>query len=200
MSDETQKNYEELAEQFSMQDIEIIRMHQSNNQQIKLQEKVEKQTSKMNELVSQYTKDQYVEQKLEVMPGVTVTLRSLSPFAVDESMRFAEQNTKTKSNMEYSRLLARRRLSHALISMNGMRLSSVQLDGSPIELMSSGLDFKAEVIKRADEVYLKLEFIGLTDKISETFGVWERVVYNRMSNIEDVGEALKNSTRDSKSA
>lgn len=198
---ESKKNYEELAETLSMQDLEIIRLHQSNKHQMALQQKIEAQVPKIVELVGQYTKNQYVEQKLEVMPGLTCVLRSLSPFAVDESMRFANDNTKTDSNMEYSRLLARRRLAHALISMNEERMSTVQLDGNLMELLiATGSKYKEEVIKRADTVYEKLEVIGLTDKISETFGVWERVVYNRMNNIEDISEALKNSTRDSKTA
>ncbi len=191
-------DHEELAGNLSMQDVEVIKLHQNNKALLKLQEKIESQCSDMTTLVSQYTVNQYVEQKLEVMPGLTVTLRSLSPFAVDESIDFADEKRRESSNVLYARTLARRRLAHALISMNGNRLSSVQLDGNPLDMIGSGLDYKEEVKKRADEVYAKLEMIGLSDKISETFGVWEKVVFNRMNNIEDISEALKNSTRGSK--
>lgn len=193
-------NYEELAEQLDIQELDIIRHLQNNKHLLKLQEKIETQVPKTPELVSQYTKNQFIEQSVEIMPGLNCTFRTPSPYAVDESMIYANKNTKTETNVEFSRIMARRRLSHSLIAINDNKLSTVQITGDMIQSMAGNKEFREGLLNRANEVYEKLEMNGLADKISEAFGVWERVIFNRMNNIEDIGETLKNSTRDSKSA
>lgn len=131
------------------------------------------------------------------MPGLDVRLRTLSPFAVDESMRFAKRESET--DIEYSRQLARRRLAHGLIAINGTQMSSEQIDGDLLVFASADKEFKSQLVNRADIVHSKLEFMGLADKISEAFGTWEKVIYNRMNGIEDIGETLKKSTGASES-
>jgi len=191
------EKYTKLAEELTAQEVQVIGYLQGSQHLIKLQQKIEAQAPKCTELISQYSTNQYVDQTIEVMPGLDVQLRTLSPFAVDESMRFAKRESET--DLEYSRQLARRRLAHGLIAINGNQMSSEQIDGDLLVFASADKEFKSQLVNRADIVYSKLEFMGLADKISEAFGTWEKVIYNRMNGIEDIGETLKKSTGASES-
>lgn len=157
--------------------------------------KIEKQTLPTEELISQYTKNQYVEQTIEVLPGLDATFRTLPPFAMDEALDFASEKRGTDN---YARALGRRRLSHALIDINGEVVGTMPVEGSYFQLAKaeSRETLKKDIMTRAEDVYEYLSFHGLAEKISEAFGAWEQVVFNRINGIDDVSDTIKNSTRD----
>lgn len=195
--DLSEASLEEIAENLSMSEIQVLSLIKGDDHFLNLREKIEAQVPEVTELIAQYTKNQYVQQTVEVMPGLDVTFRTMPPETMDESLNFAAKH-RGESQDTVARILSRRRLSYAVIDVNGEPLGAVPLDGSYFDMIRADKDkFKKQMTEYADSVYDYLSYYGLTDKISEVFGVWENVIYNRINGIDDLSGTLKNSTRGS---
>ncbi len=188
---------EEIAEELSMSEIQALQYLKGDSYLLGIREKIEGQAPDVEEIVSQYTQNQYVQQTIEIMPGLDVTFRTLAPQCMDEALDFAMQH-KSKSSDAMSRILARRRLSYALIDVNGEPLGKMPVEGSYFSMMNADAEkFKENLREFADSVYENLCYYGLSEKISEAFGTWENVIFSRLNGIDDLSGTIKNSTRGS---
>lgn len=201
MSKEITSEYlDELLETLRPEHVNYLQIKTINSQVLELREELEKQAPSTEEIIAEYTENQYVEQSVQIMSGLKATFRTLAPGSFDESISYA--NLKSDNMENYKRILARRRLSHAIVSINGNMVGSLPIQGSYHEIAMARDDgykgLEEELNKRADKAYDMLSYHGLADKISEAFGVWERIIYDRMNGIKDVGNVLKKSTRTSR--
>lgn len=191
MSEENK--YKKLAEELNQAEVRVIELLQNQNRIKDLQLKIEAQAPKLEEIISQYSTQNYVVQDIEIMPGLKCTFRTLPPGLVDEAITYA--NRVSESDDVYGRTLARRRLAHGLLSINGKEVADVD----PVENWAALLsmpdsNLHEKMVENASKRMAFLNMNFLADKISEAYGVWETVIFNRINGIDDLGEALKNST------
>jgi hypothetical protein len=184
---------DELSEKLSYEEINYIQIAKGNQHLTKVREKIEKQCPSQEELISEMSEKQYVETLIEIGPHLKLRFRSLTPSSFDESLDFASNNTETRG--AYERSLSRRRLSYALMELNGRKPCPKSVpSGSYFDYAAEvGYDqLEKDLIDYADENYKVLGHHGLFDKISETFGLWESVIHDRINDIKDMGEILGN--------
>jgi len=187
---------EEIAEELSVNEVTALQYVKSQDYMLPMREKIESQAPSAKEIIGQYTSMQYIEQQVEIMPGLKALFRTIPPWAMDESLEYAQEKSKTRD--QTSRILSRRRLSYALMEINDEPIATLGLQGSYFDMLRADPELFKEKLKIfADNVYNHLCFFGLADKVSEAFGIWENVIFNRLNGIEDVSDTLKNSTRGS---
>ena len=177
-----------------MSEINYISLKKINQHLPEVREVIEEQVPGKQEIISQYTEKQFVEGEINV-DGITLRLRTLPPFAVDDAIEFAVEES--RNNSKRDRVLARRRLAYALISVNGKNISSKTLPAKSyhdILSLDGGVEQLQETIGEfVESNYKALMFHGLSDKMSEIFGVWEKTVYDRINDIGgDLAGVLKN--------
>lgn len=188
-----------LSEKLSQSDVRELLLMKSSSHILELQKTVQEQAYATEEILSRYTRLQYVQQEIEVGP-LTVTLRTIPPVMEDECVTYAIKNADDNRSI-YDRMLARRRLSHGLVSIGGSYIGGMPPDGSYHEMaVVSRKEFIDTLNKRADKVIQYLEFSGMTQRLVDIFMVWEVVIFNRLNGIEDMGAHIKKSTPTSQSA
>ncbi len=186
---------EEIAESLSTSEIQVLQYLKGDKHLKGAREKIESQALSTEDIISQYTRLQYVEQEIEIMAGLKATFRTLPPACMDEALTFAEEESDGK-NEKFNRILSRRRLSYALIDVNGEAIGPMPVEGSYLDHIRQGKeDFEQALLDYANAVYDALSYYGLADKLAEAFGVWESVIWNRINGIDDLSVNLKNSTR-----
>lgn len=156
--------------------------------------KIEAQIPDIVDLLSQYTENQYVEQEVEIMPGLKAMFRTLTPQNMDQAIKFAEEHSTSPDT--YNRIMPRMRLAYGIVSINGNRVGDAHFQGSYFSAMdsfSSIDEFYKEMDESANKRYNYLSVHGLSDKVSEAFGLWEGAVWDKI-NYEDPVEAIKKST------
>jgi len=196
---EEMKSLDQLSEELNPSEVQMIAYLQGQQHLVELQKKMEGQVPDQTDLISQYTELGYVAQDVEVAPGMTCKLRTLPPFALDQAVAFARSETRDEPD-NYPRILARRRLAYALIAMNGRELAAGSVVDTPlVDLIIAGANPKEQLRQNAEKRYEILEVLGLSEKISEAFGIWERVIFNRINGIEDLSAVVKKSTGDTAS-
>lgn len=187
-----------LVKELHPQEVTAIQMLQQNELIKERMIEMEKQVPAAEEIISQYTKTQYFEQEVEVMKGLNCTFRNIPPVCQDEASTFAIKKCGgTDNHPNYGTILGRRRLAHGLMKINGETVggpSVLPINGNYAELQMADDNFNEKINKNAALRYKYLGYHGLADKLSEAYGVWERVIYNRMNGVEDMGDVLKKST------
>lgn len=187
-----QEYLDELSEKLEPEHVNYLQLKSINKSLPNLRKRIEEQAPDTEDIIAQYTEDQYVEGEVS-LDGLTLKFRTLAPVMLDESIQFAE--VKSKERFNYSRVLARRRLAYGLMEVNHKKLCNAMLpqnsyydlmvDPGPEELKKSLFEF-------GEANYSALEFHGLSDKMSEIMGVWEKIVYDRLNGVEDLGGIVKN--------
>jgi|SRR5690625_838637 len=184
---------DKIAEDLSYEEINYIMLKKGNDYLTLAREKVEQQCPSHEDVIAQLSEKQYVESLIEITPTLKAKFRTLTPASFDESLAFA--SSVADGRLSYERVLARRRLSYALIELNGRKACPRGIPNGSYHdyAMEVGHDQLMKDLKEyADENYKLLGSNGLADKLSETFGLWEEVISNRLNGIGDVGDILKN--------
>lgn len=189
-------NVSKLSKSISREDYILLGSLIEDERQVEEKKRIENQTLSTEEVVSSYTLNQYVQQDIEVMPGLKCTFRTPPPFAYEEAMAYARRQDDYSATG--SRVFTRRRLAYSIVAVNDRPLSLSDPMGSSNWLVSAtDPDFKEKIIESVEEVYKKLEFFGLLDKVSEVYAIWEGVIYDRINGIPSLSDVVKNSTRTS---
>lgn len=186
---------EELAEELNANEVWYINhLVQKRHHTIDLRKEMERQVPGVEDIIADLTANQYFEQIVKVSQGLECTFRTLVPIQNDESVRYAIDRSKNQEDPAYVNNLARRRLAHGLININGKLLSAKDINGSMFDHINN--DGFTETLKDiADTRMAKINVLGLFGRISEAYGVWDTVVNNRINGVEDLSETLKKSTR-----
>lgn len=186
---------EDIANMLSVDQVSSLQYLGANKRLKKVKEDIEKQTVDAQEIFKQYTKNMFVEQEIKINEHLKVTFRTLAPFCVDEAIDYAAD---FDTVVMKQRALPRRRLAYGLIAVNGEVVGHEPPNESYAVALSAGAakTLKESLSERADKVWEYLEVNFMADKISEAFGMWETTVWGRIEGTEDVGEVIKNYTRD----
>lgn len=155
-----------------------------------LREKLQNQVGDAEDIFAQMTRRGMYSQEVEVSPHLSATFRTITSKAQDECMSYAREHATTKN--EYGRLLARRRLSYSLIEQNDQVISE-PIDVPLFELNSPDSDPMDVLKENADNAIDKLNVLPdtLVNRLSQSFGVWEKIVTSRIQEAE-VAETVKN--------
>lgn len=191
----TRDYLEELAERLSYREAQFLANSKASDRYESSKRKMEAQVPAVSELLAQYTENQYVQQEVEIMPGLKASFRTLIPQNMDDALDFAVKHSDNADN--YTRVLRRIRLAYGLESINGRRIGEPHFPGSYFDVMASfenSEDFLVDMRKSANSRFNQLSIHGLSEKLEEAFGVWETVVWDRINGIEDLGDTLKKST------
>ncbi len=188
-----------LAEKLTPSDVRELFLIKSSAHMIDLHKDIEEQAYSSEEILSRHTKNQYTQQLLEI-GSLAVQLRSIPPILEDECVTYALKHA-SDNRAIYDRMLARRRLSHGLVSINGEYIGGMPVEGSYHQMMMTNrTEFLKSLNERADKVIGYLEFSGLTQRLIDIFMTWEQVVFNRLNGIEDMNARVKKSMPISQSA
>lgn len=190
--DITTEFLDELSEAINWTELRYLQ-YKKNAQYLQSErERIRDQVYSKEEILSQYTVNQFVEQTIEIMSGLNVSLRTIIPQCTDHAMNFARRHSDTQE--QYTRILTRMRLAHSLMEINDKMFGEPAPQGSYFDVyMADPEDFVESLNKRAEKNYKLLSIHGLCDKISEAFGVWESLVWDRLNGIDS--DTLGNSTR-----
>lgn len=186
---------EELAEELNANEAWYIsHLIQQREHTIEARKEMERQVPSPEDIIADLTSKQYFEQSVKVSDGLECVFRTLVPIQNDEAVRYATKNSESKEDHAYINSLARRRLAHGLVSINGNALSAKDINGSMFDHVSND-EFDKTLKDIADVRIKKINVLGLFGRISEVYGVWDTVVNNRVNGVEDLSETLKKSTR-----
>lgn len=158
----------------------------------KIRDEIEKQIPETMEILSDMTEYEYFEQQIELEDFPALTLRSIPSWAPEEASDFARKKTETDKN--YNRVYARRRLAYALVKIGDKSVGPSPLDGSYADMrLNIGSDeLRKKLVDQADDRYEELAAKPdlLTSRISDIFGAWDLVLFDRINNVEY--ETVKN--------
>jgi hypothetical protein len=183
----------ELAKTLSQADVRRIMLEQMNDKAESLQVQIEEQSYSEEEILSKYSENQYVEQKITV-GSLTLVLRTVPPMFEEEAIHYA--NKKSDGNrLVYDRLYLRRRAAYGVISVNGKNINGSGISGSYFDAMKADREkFQKLMEKQADSVMDYLDVNPMITRITEIFATWENVIYNKVHGIEDISSTIKKST------
>lgn len=183
----------ELAKSLSQGDVRRIMLEQMNTNAESLQVQIEEQAYSEDEILSKYSENQYVEQKV-VVGSLTLVFRTVPPMFEEEAMHYANKSS-DGNRLVYDRLYLRRRVSYGLISVNGKNINGAGISGSYFDAARADkAKFKELMQKQADAVMDYLDVNPMITRITEIYSTWEGVVYNKIHGIEDIGVTIKKST------
>lgn len=186
-------NIKELAKTLSQADVRRIMLEQMNQNAESIQVQIEDQSYSEEEILSMYSENQYVEQKI-VIGALTLVVRTVPPTFEEEAMHYANKHS-DGNRLVYDRLYLRRRISYGLISINGKNINGVGVSGSYFDSMKADREkFISLMQKQADAVMSYLDVNPVVTRITEIYSAWEGVVYNKIHGIEDIGSTIKKST------
>lgn len=164
-------------------------MYQVNTEE--LREKLKGQIDDTEEIFADMTRMGFYQQEVEISPHLHATFRTITSKAQDQALEYARENAST--NQEHARMLSRRRLAYALVSQNDKEIAepinkplfelSMGDDADPIDMLSASADKAMEVLGMMPE--------NLVSRLSQAFGVWEKLVTSRIQEA-DASETVKN--------
>lgn len=184
-----------LVEKLEYYEVQYLYMNKSGTYIPKLREKIKPQIPAFEDLISSYTIKHFFEQTIEVYPGFNVKLRTVPPKSYEKAIEYANQETNGR-DPAFSRVLARMRASYGIVSLNGQQIGKRMPDTSYLDLSIGDADFADTLHESAVERYGVLANIAMGDKLVEIFSIWDSLI-SELMNTGDIGEAVKNSTRDS---
>jgi hypothetical protein len=188
-----------LADKLPTSTVRELFVMKSSVHMVELHKTIQDQAYGSEDILSRYTRFQYVQQEIEVGSLVAV-FRTIPPLFEDECVTYAIKNANDNRAI-YDRMLARRRLSYGLVSIGGTYIGGMPTDGSYHEMAQVDRKAFMETIgTRANKVMDYLELSGMTQRLVDVFLAWEAIIFNRLNGIEDIGAHIKKSTPISQSA
>lgn len=168
-------------------------LEQMSDKAESLQVQIEEQAYSEEEILSKYSENQYIEQKITI-GSITLVLRTVPPMFEEEAIHYA--NKKADGNrLVYDRLYLRRRAAYGIVAVNGKYINGAGVSGSYFDAMRADREkFSTMMTKNADAVMDYLDVNPMVTRITEIFATWENVIYNKIHGIEDISSTIKKST------
>lgn len=182
---------DELSEQIEQGELYYLQQQVHNVDLEALKEKLASQVDSAEDIFAEMTREGYYAQEVEISPNLSATFRTIPSKAQDDAMDYAVDRAEG-NKAKYGRILARRRLAYALVSYNGRTIGD-QLDRSLYDIQLEGNDPMEIIEGLADKSYEILKIIPdhLGTRLSQAFGVWEKIVDEIIKEADHVELAKK---------
>jgi hypothetical protein len=192
----TREYLNDLARYISVPQIQYLQDKVTGIKREGLRKTIAEQVEDASEIFDAMSEKQYYEQRIDLGQGLSIMCRTLASFCQDESYVFAREKTGNSEN--YGRVVAKRRLAYGVTSINGNAITKTPITGSYIDfqMMSKDESLESHMKQLADKAYRIIDTMPevMINRVSEAYGMWESVVYERINGIDSLDETVKNST------